>query len=319
MNILDALDGRGIPYRRSGKTGEIYLCCPFCIEQGESQDERFRLGINIETGFAHCFNCEWRTRDIEFLSQELARAFDTDMFERGQVAKKVIVPVHLPEDFTILSKADEDHWGKKAYQYVHWRHVTDKQIREKKIGYSLSGAMKYRIVIPVYYQGKLKAMVCRDFTGKQEPKYKNSVGEKVIYNVPNQREDGAVLVEGVFDALAIERGCGTNSTRSGLDSLAVLGHSLTDLQLKQLQGYKKFILWPDPDGPGIFGFLSMVPELQRITKEIYLVTPKTKTEDYDPSEMFAPEVKERIKTAKPYTQELEQRLRAWLAFREEEE
>jgi len=319
VDILDSLDGRGIPYRKSGKSGEIFLCCPFCLENNQSQDERFRLGINIETGQAHCFNCDWRTSDITYLSQELSRALEMDMFERGEVVPKKFPPIHLPEDFQILSFKDKDHWGRKAYQYVKLRNVTDRQMTEKKLGYSLSGDFHHRIVVPVYYQGKLKGLVGRDFTGKQEPKYKNSIGIKVVYNVPRRKAQTGLLVEGIFDSLACERGCGGNTVHGSVDSLGVLGHSLTDKQLEQLQGYKRFVLWPDPDKAGVFGFLGMIPDLKRITSQIYIVKPRMAgRDDFDPSEMFGPEIKRRINQATAYSVELEQRLRAWLAFREEE-
>lgn len=320
MDILDSLDGRGIRYRKSDRAGEIWLCCPFCLENNQSQDERFRLGINIETGRAHCFNCEWKTSDIAFLSSELSRALNMDMFERGEVVEKKYKPARLPEDFTQLSLKDKDFWGRKAYQYVKLRNVTDKQMAEKKLGYSVVDKdFHHRIVVPVYYQGKLKGLVGRDFTGKQEPKYKNSIGIKVVYNVPRRKAQTGLLVEGIFDSLACQRGCGGTTVHGSVDSLGVLGHSLTDTQLEQLQGYKKFILWPDPDQAGIFGFLKMVPDLQRITPQIYFVKPKMAgREDYDPSEMFGPEIKHRINQATVYSVELEQRLRAWLAFKEEE-
>jgi len=321
MDLTDALDGRGIPYRRSGKPGEIYLCCPFCVENNESQDDRFRLGVNIETGQAHCFNCGWRTSDVIYLASELSRALETDMFEKGEVVKKSFPPPRLPEDFQPLTRKDDSHWGRKAYEYVKRRNITDKQMAEHKLGYSLvDESFRYRIVVPVYYLGKLKMIVGRDFTGKQKPKYKNSLGNKVVYNVPSRKAQAGLLVEGIFDSLACERGSGGSTVFGSVDSLGVLGHSLTDIQLAQLDGYKRFILWPDPDKAGVFGFLSMVPDLKRITPQVYIITPRMgrNEEDYDPSEMFAPEIKKRINHAKPYSPELEQRLRAWIAFKEEE-
>ena len=54
MNFLEALQQSGIEVKeRDSKPGEYAICCPFCIDRGETADETFRLGVNLNTGFAH--------------------------------------------------------------------------------------------------------------------------------------------------------------------------------------------------------------------------------------------------------------------------
>lgn len=312
MNILEALEDRGIEYKNRPKENEIMIWCPFCEDNGLEHTDEFKLGVNVADGRMHCFRCE-ANPSVDDLAEklELGECEAAQELRKKKKGKKEKLVTALPEDFEVLNPSDKgDYWTRQAYKYIHRRNVTDRQIREKQIGYSLVGDYKYRIIIPVYYKKKLEGFVGRDFTGRQKPKYKNSIGDRSIYNVPQHKGKAAVLVEGVFDALAVERGVGS----FGIDGLAVFGHTLTDRQLEMLEGYPEFILWPDPDEAGIKGFLGMVSQLKKLGS-VHFVMPQAE-EDYDPSDMSPVEVQKRIKKAVEYTPELELRLKNLMAFAE---
>ena len=323
-NLIDTLESNGVTVRRSGKPDEVWLCCPFCVERQESPDTRFRLGVNIETGYAHCFNCGWSTRSPDYLQRALDEALQTGAFELGGTGEPKKVIVRLPEDFDRISTNSKhrDYFDDRAYAYLKKRKVTDNQIKKHKMGVSMNGTMQGRIVIPIYVDGKLMGLVGRDFTGKSETPYKNSVGERSIFNLPIVKAKTGVLTEGPFDALAVER----SAWNGEYDGLAVLGHSLTQKQLKQLKGYKEIILWPDyptdekPEDPGMNGFLGMVSDLQvLVTKTIRIVMPNMKGgRNWDPDEYPSVDCHQKIVESKGYSPELEQRLRAWAAFRRDE-
>lgn len=324
VNVAETLEAHGVQVRRlAGKPDEIYLCCPFCTENQESEDTRFRFGINIVNGWAHCFNCGWRTRDKSYLEQELDRAFQTGMFELGEAPPQREIKIALPEDFAVvpIKRGERDYWETKAYKFLKKRNVTDTQIIRHRIGYSMRKPLAGRIIIPIYVGGKLTGVVGRDFTGKDDPPYKNSLGNKSVFNLPRKKNHIGVLMEGVFDALAVER-----VSRGEWDSMALLGHALTPTQLEQLRGYKRLILWPDPptednpNDPGIVKFLQMIPELKRITRDLAFVSPYMDGRaNRDPDEHGIGERRQKVLEATPYSQTLEQRLRAWLAFRKEEQ
>ena len=59
--IQNILDAGGADYKpHSTKDDEVWICCPFCIDRGESRDDKYRLGINLFTGLAHCYNCHFK-------------------------------------------------------------------------------------------------------------------------------------------------------------------------------------------------------------------------------------------------------------------
>lgn len=323
MNILDALDAAGIEYRpHSSKEGELWICCPFCEEEGTTPDTRFRLGINYVEGRGHCFNCG-KSMAGDYLLDALKKKLDSGELElAAKVAKlkrQEAPAVKLPEDFALVGDRD-DHWGRLADAYLKKRGVPSWQIKAKKIGYSVVGDFRYRIVIPVYENHELVGIVARAFVDGLEPKYKNSLGERTLYNIPEKviYRGGrkAALSEGCFDALAIERAFWHDYNQS-VDSMGVLGHSLTERQLKILSRYEHFILWPDPDEAGLRGFLKIGMQLQEFGT-VEMVVPYLDSRDCDPADLEEREIiKHYQKRSEVYRPTLVERMRVLMAFQED--
>jgi DNA primase len=122
------------------------------------------------------------------------------------------------------------------------------QIREKQIGVSFVGEYAYRVIIPVFSGSSLKGIVGRDFTGKQTPKYRNSRGDKYLFNF-DPSHSRVILCEGVFKALRLEQAL------PRYNCCAMLGHDLTSLQEEQIRSgrCKEVLIWPDPDRAGTLG------------------------------------------------------------------
>lgn len=320
MDLLDALDGAQIPYRNGSAEGEIWLCCPFCIEEGEPElDTRFRLGVNVISGTMGCFNCKKGSRSIRYTFSELQRALDLGQLEAAakgtKKSKNIKGDVTLPKDYTPLWKVKrDDDWGWKAYRYLRRRGVPRWQMRRLEIGYSMVGYYAYRVVIPIMYKGKLYGIVGRDFTGKSKLTYKNSLGQKALFGIPKRKAKRAILLEGCLDAMAVARAC---RALAGFDAVAVLGSSLTEFQIKQLKGYKEIILWPDPDKPGTLGFLKMAKPLEGKFK-LSMVEPKL-NDGRDPDELAVVTIRKRVK-ARKRIKDLELTTARWkMKFKNEED
>jgi hypothetical protein len=252
--FVESLDNRDIEYKlHSSDEEEINICCPFCLESGTTQDTRFRLGINVNGERAGCFNCGWRSRNGTM--EKILRALGVDYVKRldsvrREIRKKKKIKVQLPEDFQLIRVSGRrSYWHEFAYKYLKGRKLTDEQIIDRKIGFSMVGPLRYRIIIPVFYNGKLKGMVGRAFVKDLEPPYLNSIGEKVLY-LAGGTGDGttATLAEGSFDSLRIAEAA---KKWPEVDNYSVLGTSLTTLQLKQLERYSRVISWFDPDDAGV--------------------------------------------------------------------
>lgn len=260
MTFTDNLTVIGVEWKVSGdKPEEVSLCCPFCPNLGETVDTRFRLYINSITGRAYCFNCGWSSKGSQGFNRILRKlgAKETKEVEPEREVERSKT-LKLPVDFQLLpgKKSERDYHTKQALQYLRYRGVTDNQMKDHLVGFSLTGMLSYRIIFPVYLDGSLVAMSGRDFTSKQFPKYLTAGSRSSFFNWSKER--GTVhVVEGVFKALALERA-------TGCKAVAALGSSITDAQAALLEGssYSDCIVWADPDRPGIRGALRTLERLR---------------------------------------------------------
>lgn len=313
------------PQERGG--GEYYCDCCFC------EDSKHRLGINVETGVMHCFNCDEASGDRSSVYRSRKKTYekiaaatgiddpftqsddeDVEVLEKEAELKKgkPKVTTQLPKAYEPLWKGVNDALGRKAIRYLTSRDVTMQQIKAHRIGFCGAGRYAYRIVFPVFYRRKCQGFVCRDFTGNAELKYLNSDGDKGLYNLPakNNQKRFAVLVEGVFDVLAVER-----AKLSKYDVIGGLGSKLKKSQYKKLSTYNKIVIWAEPDYAGVTGTIQRAKALQKLGVKVKVVVPSKDVEtDTDPGEMEPSEIRERIKDARLYTPGIASLMRTRIAF-----
>jgi DNA primase len=297
---------------------EVYVACPFC------GDEQKRMGINVNLGIAHCFraSCEWKTTDKRHLFRELAKVLNvTETLDRTvsrKLPRKIKKPrpsgarCRLPEGYEKFTQDSGDEVEQQAWSYLLNRGMTPQQIFKHHLGYAAVGEQAYRIIIPIYRNGKLVAYTGRDFTGTQtDLKYKNSPGPKYLYNLPRRKHSKVLLLEGPADVWAAERAL------DRIDVIGRLGAGLTKQTLKDLLAYDEIIIWPDPDKGGIEMAIGTAQSLDKRGRRVRIVMPQSG--DVDPgklgeSEDGLKEIREKVKAAVNYSDAVRLKLRAFVAF-----
>ncbi len=283
--------------RHSSDSNEIRVNCMFCKQLGHTPDTRFRLGINIKTGMAHCFQCHWKTRDIykllEKQSGQRVRPPDS-AYEKKQLQDK---EPELPEGFELFFSVDSRSGSirARALAYLHGRGLTDEQIEYQQIGFTAIGRYAYRVVFPIHHKKKLVTFISRDFTGQQEVKFLNRKGVKPLWATEDMGDESklggstVILYEGIFKSLAGERSA-PYLTQGTVIHAATLGSQITDLQLTQLKPamVDEVILFPDPDKPGMSGFLKVGHALaarhyERLT--VVSPLPRRECDEMEPEEI----------------------------------
>src|ERR1700761_1856365 len=291
--------------------GEVDVNCCFC------SDKKRRLGINVLTGVAHCFKCDFTSGDRKSVVnskrrtfQKISEAFNytqTFTLDEGEVDTSVeskeeelkqaapVYQVRMPKEFEPLWKNVNDKESRTAYRYLRERRVTAKQIKRFKIGFCAFGYYSNRIVFPVYYKGELKGLVGRDYSGKADIKYLNSKGDKTFYNLPprSKRKKTLLMVEGIFDVLACRR---CKALVKEYDIIGVLGSKIPPKQLKLLSTYNNIVIWAEPDRAGVEGTIKRAKQLKQKNRLIEVIMPlKEPEEDSDPGGMKPEEILERVK------------------------
>lgn len=311
MIFEEILTAHGIKYIPGSGKNEIRICCLFCTERNETEDVRFRLGLNTFTKQGHCFNCSWNSKSnaINLILRKLRLKDDVEVKEEDNDDEDEVVALPIGLEYLDPSKNDKHFYHVKALKYLKDRQVPDWQITAKKMGVTIGDKYAYRIIFPIVYNKELVGIVGRDFTGTNKLKYLNSVGKKYLYNYPPSRKgvEEIVLSEGIFKCLKIER-------VAKIPSAALLGHTLTDTHIKQLEKLKyleAITVWPDTDRVGIKSVITICDKLKDLNYEVYTILP---VPDQQADELSDKEVKHLLHTKVKYSNLVAAKLKAKAAF-----
>ena len=256
---------------RSKKTpsGWIAINCPMCTSHGQARpDTRQRGGFKIgEVVSYHCFNCNYkasftqgrllnkRMRELllsvgvpEQKVKELQFQAIKEQDNQQQVTglskwtldfKEVALPKDAKPIEEVISQSNPPDDAVYVYKYMIDRGLDF----HKNFYWSPDPYMKInqRLLLPFYYNQKIVGYTGRLINKIENvPKYYSSVQPNYLYNIDKLFEDRVytVIVEGVFDALAI----------NGISSL---GNKLTQAQIDLLNRLEtKIFVCPDKDKSG---------------------------------------------------------------------
>ena len=261
FNWANFFDRRGITWTDTGPNvakGHINIACPFC---GDDPSEH--MGVELSSGAWGCWrNSDHRGRSpfrlIQALlgcsyveargivdagsAQELgdfaalADQLRSDLAPDPPEEKAVGPTLRMPKAFRTLD--EETPAGRRVFDYLVSRGFTpddaDDLIRLYDLRYAMSGAWKYRLIIPIRFEGALVNWTARSISKTERLRYKTlshdpeTAAENddpvalrnikhCVYNYDRLMKGGRVLVavEGPLDALKFDfyaRGMGVRAT-----------------------------------------------------------------------------------------------------------
>lgn len=236
-NITAIFRDYGIEYSENGHHNAspefVQTQCVFCDDPSD------HLGWSVSGKFVNCWKCgghsiESALQRLLNMSRDqvnaLIRQYEGSteirikLNERKQPrAKKIELPGY---------SLDRQH-----KRYLERREFDPDYLAEKYglLGTGIAGEWKYRIIIPVYFRGRLVCFQGRDITGRQKLRYKSLGIEKsvvhykhTLYNIDNCTGDCVVVFEGPFDVW-----------RWGIGGVATYGTAVTEWQVRLLSRYKR--------------------------------------------------------------------------------
>ena len=251
--------------RKATSSGWISFNAPCCVHRGDTQDKRQRGGLktNSEGWSYHCFNCGYTAsfvlgRPVSFKARKFLEWLGVDRVEiemlnleslkhksihgliesNRQVIKAVeFEEKDLPPGLELLDINDARHDNYLTY-------LIGRSIDPTGYPYMISpkaeGRAGSKIVIPFTHNGIVVGNTARFIDGRA-PKFISDTQPGYVFGTDLQREKWtrAIVVEGVFDALAI-------------NGLAVLHNDINPQQAQLIKSLgKEITVVPDQDEAGL--------------------------------------------------------------------
>lgn len=217
--------------------------CPWCSDRGHHG------GFNLAGSYYNCWKC-----GSHDLGQTLKRLLRLSFAQVAELLKEFEghskVVERLNSGFSKVTKLD---WPGKPLIAGERKYLKSRGFDPKYLvsvygiaGGGISGDWKYRILIPLFLDGRLVSYLGRDITGQSKMRYKNLALDKSIldpkdclYNIDACKSDEVFILEGPTDVW-----------RMGPGFVATLGTSVTSAQVKLIaQRFKRatFLFDPEPE------------------------------------------------------------------------
>lgn len=255
----------------------IVPVCPYCGKEGG----KFGIYIGKDTDrkkkfMSHCFKCGHSTTTLEQLLQDIGRSdlIIEDTFDFTQPVATISFMEDEPEIDDSLDIVDMPDGYKRTYynKYLEQRGFSEDDYEYFEVGTTRHLNFKFDdyVLFPIKDQGDIVGYVGRHTWSKadidqynreasragkyQILRYRNSTENnfvKLLYNydaVIEDETDTVILVEGVFDVIALTRTLHLYDNKS-IAAVATFGKKISDTQIYKLQskGVKTVVLGYDGD------------------------------------------------------------------------
>jgi len=266
--------------------------CPWCAKG------RMLLGINITSGYWHCFRCDRGSKNFVHLMMVMERISYRQALEKLQAGAvtpstsdlsfvkiildnvegldndRVAIPetIPLPEDY--ISLEGKEHW------YTRKRRMSQESVDRQQLGYCETGIYSGYLIVPDLNEDEEVVYWLARRMGEGHPKTKNPPKEwaKVgsadrLFNYHRAiYKPQAVITEGWADAL-----------RVGDDGVATYGAGLKASQIGLLVqgGFDKIILMYDGDAAGREATADDVQKLTALFNVYTVNLPEGDPDDYN--------------------------------------
>jgi hypothetical protein len=267
-------------------SGWVNVDCPICHHTGS---RGYKGGFNTYGGYYNCWACGGTDSKYVLATLLSINYADIDalLIEYGG---HVSAQDKIKCNHATHTELPCDYLDEHCKKYINKRNFDADYLEEKYklVGMTYTGEFAGRIIIPIFYRGKLVSYQGRSLLGKNTDvlrymtlsKEDSVVNPKhILYNLDNCKNDYAVVVEGAFD-----------NWRFGDDCCATLGTSTSPEQrLLLVKKFSKVFLVFDPEKEAQERANKLGKRLSALgMKEVEVIDTEL---DHDPGDMTEKEIK----------------------------
>ena len=200
---------------KSFKSNDEHLfACPYCGHHKK------KFSVNVEKNMYKCWICDARGKSLfrvirrfgTFSQLEKWKEltghrqdlgdFESLFAEQPQVELREAI-LDMPAGFKSLTTHSNSKSYLKAMRYLSERGIGAREILKWKMGYTIEGPFKNRIIIPSFSSaGELNYFIARTFSGDYRRYMNPPVSRNIVFNeLYVDFEEEVVIVEEVFDAI----------------------------------------------------------------------------------------------------------------------
>lgn len=279
LNIISDYVKSILPARRkTTPSGWTSFNAPCCVHNGESADTRGRGGLTANADGSvsyHCFNCNFKAsyqpgRHLTFKFRKFLRWLGADENDIKRLVIEAIRIRELVNPEEVKLEAEEKIEFKvrdlpadaiSFNQFLSFHildnfqnvppllnsavdYVSARKIDAKKYDFywtdSTEHSLHQRVIIPIYWEGKIIGYTSRAFVDGVKPKYYSNYEPNIVFNLNNQLPDSkfVIVCEGPFDAMSV-------------DGVSVMSNDCSETQADIIDSLgREVIVVPDADKAG---------------------------------------------------------------------
>ncbi len=278
-DVATILTQRGVVVE-SRKHGWLNVRCPFC------SDTATHGGFNTAGGgYYNCWRC-----GAHRLEEVFSALFGLSMEDAGELVRsnpgRLSITAVLNRREIEVTKPERIKMPGGELQREHYRYLNNRRFDPDRIvdryqikGTGFAGRWKFRIMIPIYMDGRLVSYQGRDITNRQKARYLTASDDEsiispldLLYNLDRCLDRRVVLVEGVTDVW-----------RLGDGVTATFGTSMTEAKLATLaERFSEILFLFDPEEQADDRAMSSAQRLSALGASVEIIDLEM---DHDPGDM----------------------------------